>query len=144
MSEKALPMLAKNHLPNIKAQILESCTDCIYDKQCRVSFHRSSDPLRRQEVLELVHTNVCAPSEKSLDGAYYFVTFIDDHSRRVWVYLLKTKDQVLSTYKKIHALIECGTGKKLKCLKADNGGEYCGPFEAYCKMYVIAVVLLSN
>ena len=85
-------MLAKNHLPNIKGQILESCTDCIYGKQCRVNFQISVDPSRRQKVLELVHTYVCAPSEKSLGGAYYFVTFIDDHSRRVWVYLLKTKD----------------------------------------------------
>jgi len=83
MSEKALQMLAKNHLPNINGQILESCTDCIYGKQCRVSFQRSGDPLRRQVVLELVHTDVCAPSEKSLGGTYYFVTFIDDHSRRV-------------------------------------------------------------
>jgi len=38
ISEKALQMLAKNHLPNINGQILESCTDCIYGKQCRVSF----------------------------------------------------------------------------------------------------------
>jgi len=62
MREKALHMLAKNHLPNIKGQILESCTDCIYGKQCIVGFQRSGNPLRRQKVLELVHANVCAPS----------------------------------------------------------------------------------
>jgi len=113
---------------------LESCTECIYGKQCIVNFQRSSDPSRRHEVLELVHANVCAPSEKSLGGAYYFVTFIDDHSGRVYVYLLKTKDQVLSAFKEFHALVECETTKELKCLKADNGEEYRGPFEAYCKM----------
>jgi len=73
MSEEALQMLAKNHLPSIKGQTLESCTAFgIY----KFSFQRSSDPSRRQEVLELVHTDVCSPSEKSLGGAYYFVTFI--------------------------------------------------------------------
>jgi len=131
MSEKTLQMLAKNHLPNIKGQILESCTECIYGKQCKVSFQRLGNPSRIHEVLELVHTNVCAPSKKSLGGAYYFVTFIDDHSRRVWVYLLKTKDQLLSAFKEFHALVECETRKKLKCLKVDNGGEYRGPFDAY-------------
>jgi len=56
------------------------------------------------------------------------------------VYLLKTKDQVLSTFKEFHALVERETGKKLKCLKADNGGEYYSPFEAYCNMYDIRMI----
>jgi len=38
MSEKALQMLTKNHLPSIKGQILESCIDCNYGKQCKISF----------------------------------------------------------------------------------------------------------
>jgi hypothetical protein len=29
---------------------------------------------------------------KTLGGALYYVTFIDDHSRKVWVFALKTKD----------------------------------------------------
>ena len=29
------------------------------------------------------------------------------------------------------------TGKKLKSVKADNGGEYRGPFEKYCKVHGI-------
>ena len=35
--------------------------------------------------------------EKSLSGTQYFVTFIDDHSRKVWAFILKCKDQVLNT-----------------------------------------------
>jgi len=53
---------------------------------------------------------------------------------------LKTKDQVLSAFKEFHALVEREIGKKFKCLKADNGGEYRGPFEAYCKMYGIRMI----
>jgi len=75
--------------------------------------------------------------EKSLGGAFYFVTFIDDHSRKVWVSLLKTKDQVLEAFKEFHAKVECETGQKLKCVRADNGGEYRGPFESYCKLHGI-------
>ena len=53
------------------------------------------------------------------------------------MYLLKTKDQVLQTFKEFHASVERETGRKLKCLRSDNGGEYKGPFEAYCKAHGI-------
>jgi hypothetical protein len=70
---------------------------------------------------------------KTLGGASYFVTFIDDHSRKVWAYLLKTKDEVLNVFKEFHSMVERETGKKLKVLRSDNGGEYIGPLEEYCK-----------
>ncbi|KAK2456997.1 putative mitochondrial protein [Trifolium repens] len=95
MSEKSLEILAKDHLPNIKGQALESCEDCLAGRQHRVSFQRSDDARRRKHILDLVHSDVCSTSERSLGGAQYFVTFIDDHSRKLWVYPLKTKDQVL-------------------------------------------------
>ena len=137
MSEKGLEFLAKDHFPNIKCQPLESCEDCLAGKQCRVSFQRSDEARRRKQILDLVHSDVCSTSEKSLGGAQYFVTFIDDHSRKVWVYPLKMKDQVLQTFKEFHASVERETGRKLKCLRSDNGGEYRGPFEAYCKVHGI-------
>ena len=60
----------------------------------------------------------------SLGGANYFVTFIDDLSCKVWAYPLKRKDEVLSVFKKFVTLVEIETGKKVKCLRSDNGGEY--------------------
>ena len=137
MSEKGLEFLTKDHFPNIKCQPLESCEDCLAGKQNIVSFQRSDEARRRKQILDLVHSDVCSTSEKSLGGAQYFVTFIDDHSRKVWVYPLKTKDQVLQIFKEFHASVERETGRKLKCLRSDNGGEYRGPFEAYCKVHGI-------
>ena len=75
---------------------------------------------------------------KSFGGALYFVTFIDDYSRKLWVYPLKSKDQVLEKFKEFHASVERQSGKKLKCIRTDNGGEYCGPFDIYCKQHGIA------
>lgn len=66
---------------------------------------------------------------KTLDGASYFVTFIDDASRKVWAYALKTKDQVLETFKQFHDQIERETGKLLKSIHTDDSGEYRIPFE---------------
>ncbi|GKC25657.1 putative RNA-directed DNA polymerase, partial [Tanacetum coccineum] len=36
-----------------------------------------------------------------------------------------------------HALVERQTVKKLKCIQTDNGGEYIGPFDAYCREHRI-------
>jgi hypothetical protein len=73
---------------------LKPCTHCLAGKQHRASFQYKA-PNRKSNVLDLVHSDVCGPMTTStLSGARYFVTFIDDHSRKVWVYPLKTKDQV--------------------------------------------------
>jgi len=92
---------------------------------------------KRNQILDLIHSDVCSTSKKSLGGAQYFVTFIGDHSKKVWVYPWKTKDQVPQTFYEFQASIEQETERKLKCLRLDNGGEYRGPFEAYCKAHGI-------
>lgn len=46
-------------------------------------------------------------------------------------YILKTKDQVLGVFKHFQASIERETRKKLKYIRVDNGGKYCGPFDEY-------------
>ncbi len=48
--------------------------------------------MRATKPLEIVHSDVCDPMRTtSLGGARYFVTYIDDFSRKVWVYSLKSK-----------------------------------------------------
>jgi hypothetical protein len=106
MSENGLQALAKKRLlPNIKCTPLMPCTHCLVGKQKRVSFHKSPSS-RKTNILDLVHTNVCTMNTKSLGGALYYVTFIDDHSRKVWVFALKTKDQVRDVFKVFHMKIE--------------------------------------
>ena len=73
----------------------------------------------------------------TLGGALYYVTFIDDHSRNVWAYALKSKDHVLNVSKDFHVKVERQTDKQLKYVRADNGDEYRGPFEQYCKSHDI-------
>ena len=64
----------------------------------------------------------------SFSGALYFLTFIYDCSRKLWVYALQRKDQIFDKFKEFHALVERQSGKKLKCIRSDNGGKYRGPF----------------
>lgn len=60
-----------------------------------VSFVRNNAN-KPMEVLEIVYSDVCGPMKTVTAGrASYFVTFIDDASRKVWAYTMKTKDEVL-------------------------------------------------
>lgn len=133
MGEKGMAVLVKkNLLSGISSVQLKSCTYCLVGKQHRVVF-KSQPPHKKSELLDLVHSDVCKMSVMSIGGAKYFVTFIDDSSRKVWVYPLKSKNQVLSTFKQFQASVERETEKKIKCIRTDNRGEHIGLFEAYCK-----------
>ena len=111
-SEKGLNYLAKKDmLPGLKNIDLEKCSHCMIGKQTRVSF-KKHPPSRKFDLLKLVHSDVCGPLKvKSFSGALYFVTFIDDYSRKLWVYALKSKDQVLEKFKEFHASVERQLGK---------------------------------
>ena len=46
-----------------------------------------------------MYSDLCGPMKvKTLGGALYFLTFLDDHSQKVWAYALKSKDQVLDMF----------------------------------------------
>lgn len=82
-----------------------------------------------------MHSDVCGKlSPRSAGSAEYFVTFIDDKSLYVWLYVLKTKNEVFSKFRDWKAMVERSTGRKLKVLRSDNGGEYTsGEFDQYLK-----------
>ncbi len=101
MSEKGMQLLAKAKVIPAIEDLPEMCGHCMIGKQRRASFSMRSS--RRKRPLDLVHTDVCSIGERSLGGASYFVTFIDDYSRKVWAFALKSKDQVLHVFKTWHA-----------------------------------------
>ena len=72
-----------------------------------------------------MHIDVWGPAQvSSLGGSHHYVTFIDDATRKVWVYFLRQKYDVFQTLNKWKCLVENETRKKLKSLKSDNGGDY--------------------
>ena len=73
-------------------------------------------------------------NEKSLGGAEYFLSFIDDKTRYVWVYFLRTKGEVYEKFLEWKAMVELATEKRLKAIRTDNGGEYTSrKFQEYLK-----------
>jgi hypothetical protein len=57
-------------------------------------------------------------------GAKYFLTFIDNLSRKTFLYTMKTKFGVFDKLKVFKALVENQIGKKFKTIKYDGGEEY--------------------
>ena len=66
-------------------------------------------------------------------GGQYFVTVIDDFSRKLWAFVLTSKDQVLLVFKEFHVREERKFGQKLKAIRRDKNGECRGEFELHCK-----------
>ncbi|KAL4341388.1 hypothetical protein GQ457_08G037140 [Hibiscus cannabinus] len=122
--EKSLQIMAKQgFLKGAKACKLQFCAHCVLGKHKRVKFGTAIHDTKG--ILYYVHLDVWGPSKtSSLGGKHYFLTFVDDFSRRVWVYAMKSKYEVLRIFLKWKNMIENQTGKKIKRLRTDNRGEY--------------------
>lgn len=111
----------------------ELCTGCLMSKQMRKTFPAQSS-YRAKQVLELVYGDLCGPiSPETSSGNRYFFLLVDDYSRVMWVYMLRTKDEALNAFKKFKAQVEDNPERKIKCFRTDRGGEfYSNDFKSYC------------
>lgn len=115
-----------------------SCTDgvclgCVLGKQHQDPFPKGK-ALRAIVPLELVHSDLMIFPTRSFSGAKYALTFIDDFSRRSWVYFLKYKSEVFATFKTFKDFVEKQSSHSIKNLRTDNGGEYVNQaFKDFCR-----------
>jgi hypothetical protein len=86
MSEKGLKVLVDlKSLPSLKFLNLNFCKYCVFGKQCRQKFKTGRHISKG--ILDYIHSDVWGPSPTVyFGGSSYYVTFIDDYSRKVWVY----------------------------------------------------------
>jgi Integrase core domain/GAG-pre-integrase domain len=99
------------------------CDACEFAKHTRTTYPSFGN--KNSSCFDIVHSDVWGPSRiSSLSGSRWFVTFIDCHSRMTWLYLLRSKDEVLECFKGFHKMVETQFEKKIKVLRSDNGTEY--------------------
>ena len=110
------------------------CEECVLSKHVRTSFPKKVEYWAKQP-LELIHTDICGPiTPESFSGKRYFITFINDFSRKTWVYFLKEKSEAFEVFKKFKVMVERATDRQIKVVRSDRGGEYTSTtFMKYCE-----------
>ncbi|KAJ4981961.1 hypothetical protein NE237_032798 [Protea cynaroides] len=133
MSKRGMTILSKRGLLcGDHTTSLDFYEHCVFGKQTRVSF--SIDSHTTKGTLNYIHSELWGPAQVPSKGrALYFLRFIDDYSRKVWVHFLKCKSNVIEIFNKWKVLVENQTNKKIKRLRIDNGLKFCnGEFNKFC------------
>ena len=86
MHYRPLPLARKvvEGLLEIQAKHGGVCKGCVKGKNTKKTFPSSES--KAKGILETIHSYVCGPmSSNPLSGYAYYVSFIDDFSRKTWV-----------------------------------------------------------
>jgi hypothetical protein len=109
--------------PNISVDNKVVCDVCHFAKQRTLPFNTSHSIAKTN--FELLHFDIWGPlSTASIHGHRYFLTILDDHSRFVWIVLLKSKASVSSHVQNFITLIENQFHITPKIIRSDNGPEF--------------------
>src|SRR5271163_673564 len=113
-----------NGLENVKFTPLERvCGGCARAKSHRQPFGVATN--QSKEILGRIHSDLCGPMPTpSVRGTKYILTFIDDATRFVTVYAILNKSDTFEHFIKFRTFTEKQTGKSIKILHSDGGGEY--------------------
>ncbi len=106
-----------------KEMMLKVCQTCQLGKQARHPFlaqttHVNSKPL------EMIHLDVWTTKIKSIGRCRYYVSFIDYHTRKVWVYFMKHIGEVFPHFLNFKIMVEKEKGVSIKCLRSNGGRKY--------------------
>lgn len=119
---------------------IQLCKSCVLSNQTRKPF--SGTRRRASRPLELIHSDVCGPSNvESYDCKRYFVTFIDDYTHMTAVFLMRCKSEVFLCFKKYAAMAEAHhQPHRIEKIRCDNGGEYSSnEMKNFCAMKGIVI-----
>ena len=139
ISERGLRELSNQGLfGNDKISSLKFSEKCVFGKATRLKF--SMGRKETKQTLDYIHSYLWGSSQVPyLGGVRYFVSFIDYFLRKVWIYVLKHKNEALEKFKEWITLMENQTDKKVKRLRTNTGLKYCSrEFEDFCKSKGIA------
>ena len=129
----------KHLFPEFSKEISSSqfhCDACHLAKDHRVSFN--SRGYSASKAFYLIHSDVWDPSKiKTLSGKKWFMTFIDDHTRVCWVYLMEKKSEVeqrFQDFQDFFNMIKNQFNTTIGILRSDNGTEY---FNKYLSTFLV-------
>src|SRR6266536_387983 len=87
-------------LESLDYESFDTCEPCLMGKMTKTPLFGTME--RANDLLEIIHTNVCGPMSVEAHGGYRcFVTFTDDLSRYGYIYLMKHKSETFEKFKEI-------------------------------------------
>jgi transposase InsO family protein len=99
------------------------CRGCALGKNTKKAYPHNNR--KTNGILDLIHSDLCGPmTAPSMNGCLYYIIFIDDCSRKTWIYFLKTKDESFSRFQDFKNLVENQTGRHIRVFRTDNGKEF--------------------
>lgn len=110
-----------------------SCITCSQANIKRTPFpkhamHRASNLLQR------IHCDICGPLPHCYGTFQYYILFVDDYSRYISLFFMKTRDEALSHFVQFKSAAENFTGERITFLRVDNAPELThGKMEQFCK-----------
>lgn len=131
-------------LPNLDFTDFETCVKCLKGKMAKGN---KKGAIRSSSLLELIHTDISGPYPIGITRHKSFITLVDDHSRYMYLFLIKDKSESLEMFKTFKAEVENQLDQKIKVVRSDRGGGYYGrdtdigqapgPFSNFCKEHGI-------
>ena len=110
-------------LGTIEAPDQHICEICDYTKLTRKINRETATRASRR--LGRVHTDVWGPYKTpSLGGSRYFLSLIDDLTRKSWILFLKTRSEIYEKFREWDNAVGLETGEKAAIFRADNAREY--------------------
>lgn len=98
------------------------CEECGVGNQYREPFPKEK-ALRAKNYLDLVHSDIRWPLNPVSNGnKRYSISFINDFSRKAWVYFLQEKSEGFGAFKYFKTLVEKEKRRDIKTLQTDRGG----------------------
>ena len=91
------------------------CVDHIKGKQTNMTKKQSAR--RTYDILKIIHADISGPYDMCLNGQRYFITFINDYSRYMYLFLLYDKCETLDAFKIYKVEVEKQFGKQIKIVK---------------------------
>lgn len=103
--------------------INKTCDSCAKAKLARTPFPISVT--KSKSVFDLIHSDIWGGYHvPSFTKDSYFLTIVDDHSRAVWDFLIKQKNDASKCLVDFHKMVKVQFGKQIKKVRCDNGREF--------------------
>jgi hypothetical protein len=116
-------VISENNLACVRdATVGSVCDACQQAKSHQLPYPKSSSISKFS--LDLIFSDVWGPAPDSIGRNKYYVSFIDDHSKFVWIYLFRYKSEVFAKFTVFKQLVEWRFNRKFVSIQTDWGGEY--------------------